>query len=191
MNNYIAFEINDFQKKLNGYNMLFNYRMTNLCVKAEPTALMPVTVNVANTEYNLEELAEEENRVKMCYAFLHSENLFHQELSMLNPNPKQFRSNHIFPTDLYAYVYHNDHGQEVLPLSEAVKMFAEKQAPIICIGSHQKDVDRTVQMIAMPQSEATADLLPKELVFVRFLVPVTEEEKEKIMDDLEHTYLSM
>ena len=136
------------------------------------------------TLFNLEELAEEENRVKMCYAFLHSENLFHQELSMLNPNPKQFRSNHIFPTDLYAYVYHNDHGQEVLPLSEAVKMFAEKQAPIIY-------VDRTVQMIAMPQSEATADLLPKELVFVRFLVPVTEEEKEKIMDDLEHTYLSM
>lgn len=58
MNNYIAFEINDFQKKLNGYNMLFNYRMTNLCVKAEPTALMPVTVNVANTEYNLEEVAD-------------------------------------------------------------------------------------------------------------------------------------
>ena len=143
------------------------------------------------TLFNLEELAEEENRVKMCYAFLRSENLFHQELSMLNPNPKQFRSDHVFPTDLYAYVYHNDHGQELLPLSDVEKMFAQKQAPIICIGSHQKDVDRTVQMIAMPQSEATADLFPKELVFVRFLVPVTEEEKEKIMDDLEHTYLSM
>ena len=58
MNNYIAFEINEFQRKLNGYNMLFNYRMTNLCVKAEPTALMPVTVLVANTEYNLEEVAD-------------------------------------------------------------------------------------------------------------------------------------
>jgi ribosome recycling factor len=58
MNNYIAFEITDFQKKLNGYNMLFNYRMTNLCVKAEATALMPVTVRVANTEYNLEEVAD-------------------------------------------------------------------------------------------------------------------------------------
>lgn len=58
MNNYIALEINEFQKKLNGYNMLFNYRMTNLCVKAEPTALMPVTVLVAGTEYNLEEVAD-------------------------------------------------------------------------------------------------------------------------------------
>ena len=58
MNNYIAFEINDFQKKLNGYNMLFNYRMSNLCVKVEPTALMPVTVILANAEYNLEEVAD-------------------------------------------------------------------------------------------------------------------------------------
>ena len=58
MTNYIALEINEFQKKLNGYNMLFNYRMTNLCVKAEPTALMPVTVLVAGTEYNLEEVAD-------------------------------------------------------------------------------------------------------------------------------------
>lgn len=57
MNNYISFETIDFAKKLKGYNMLFNYRMSNLCVKAEPTALMPVTVFVAGTEYNLEEVA--------------------------------------------------------------------------------------------------------------------------------------
>ena len=58
MNNYIAFEISEFQKKLNGYNMLFNYRMSHLCVKVEPTALMPVTVILANAEYNLEEVAD-------------------------------------------------------------------------------------------------------------------------------------
>jgi len=43
---------------MKGYNMLFNYRLSNLCVKAEPTALMPVTVLVADTEYNLEEVAD-------------------------------------------------------------------------------------------------------------------------------------
>lgn len=58
MNNYITFEITDLATKLKGYNMLFNYRMTNFCVKAEPTALMPVTVAVAGTEYNLEEVAD-------------------------------------------------------------------------------------------------------------------------------------
>lgn len=58
MNNYITFELSDLANKMKGYNMLFNYRMTNLCVKAEPTALMPVTVHVADTEYNLEEVAD-------------------------------------------------------------------------------------------------------------------------------------
>ena len=57
MNNYIALEIHDLANKLKGYNVLFNYRLSNLCVKAEPTALMPVTVLVADTEYNLEEVA--------------------------------------------------------------------------------------------------------------------------------------
>lgn len=57
MNNYITFELTDLAKKLKGYVMLFNYRLSNLCVKAEPTALMPVSVFVADTEYNLEEVA--------------------------------------------------------------------------------------------------------------------------------------
>ncbi len=57
MNNYITFELSDLAGKLKGYIMLFNYRLSNLCVKAEPTALMPVTVFVADAEYNLEEVA--------------------------------------------------------------------------------------------------------------------------------------
>jgi Ribosome recycling factor. len=57
MNNYITFELNDLTKKLKGYIMLFNYRLSNFCVKAEPTALMPVTVVLADAEYNLEEVA--------------------------------------------------------------------------------------------------------------------------------------
>ena len=58
MNNYITFELSDLSGKLKGYIMLFNYRLSNLCVKAEPTALMPVSVFVADTEYNLEEVAD-------------------------------------------------------------------------------------------------------------------------------------
>lgn len=57
MNNYITFELTDLAQKMKGYTMLFNYRMSNFCVKAEPTALMPVTVFLADTEYNLEEVA--------------------------------------------------------------------------------------------------------------------------------------
>ena len=58
MNAYIATQLQNFSKKARGYNMLFNYRLMNLCVKAEPAALMPVTVKYYGREYNLEEVAE-------------------------------------------------------------------------------------------------------------------------------------
>ena len=57
MNNFITFELTDLSKKMKGYNMLFNYRMSNFCVKAEPTALMPVPVTLGDQECNLEEVA--------------------------------------------------------------------------------------------------------------------------------------
>lgn len=57
MNNFITFELTDVANKMKGYNMLFNYRMSNFCVKAEPTALMPVTVTLGDQECNLEEVA--------------------------------------------------------------------------------------------------------------------------------------
>ena len=57
MNNFIAIELTEFQKKVNGYLMMFNYQLTNYCVKAEPTAMLPVTVVLSGTEYNFEEVA--------------------------------------------------------------------------------------------------------------------------------------
>ena len=58
MNTYINIQLQDFSQRIRGYNMLFNYRLMNLCVKAEPASLMPVTVEVMGREYNFEEVAE-------------------------------------------------------------------------------------------------------------------------------------
>ena len=58
MNALINIQVEDFSQKVRGYNMLFNYRLMNLCVKAEPAALIPVTVEFGNSEYNLEDVAE-------------------------------------------------------------------------------------------------------------------------------------
>lgn len=57
MNVYVRQEVQDFQDKMNGYLTLFNYRMMNFCVKADPVALLPVTVSFYDSEYNLEEVA--------------------------------------------------------------------------------------------------------------------------------------
>ena len=58
MNSYYYAQLKDFTEKARGYNMMFNYRMMNLCVKAEPGALAPVIVTVGGKDYNLEEVAQ-------------------------------------------------------------------------------------------------------------------------------------
>ena len=141
--------------------------------------------------FDLEELAEPKNRVKMCYAFMTAKHLFHQELAIMKPTPSQFAPGYVFPKDLYKYTHHNDSGEELLSLEELQKIAAEADAPITCIGSHLKEEDRTLQLIALPQSMATSELLPKELIVVRFLIPVPDDEKDRIMADLEKAYLAI
>ena len=58
MNNFLGIELSEFQKKMKAHIMLFNYRISNLCVKAEPTAMLPVTVSLEAMECNLEEVAD-------------------------------------------------------------------------------------------------------------------------------------
>lgn len=58
MNNYISIELTEFDSKMGGYLMLFNYRMCNHCVKAEPTAMLPVSVMLGGQDYDLEKVAD-------------------------------------------------------------------------------------------------------------------------------------
>ena len=151
-------------------------------------------LNQDNMELNLfdlEELSEPENRVKMCYAFMRSNKLFHQELAIFNPNPTQFLPNHVFPADLYIFSHHNESGDALLPLEKLQKIAADAATPVNCIGSHIEGEDRTLQLIALPQSMATSELLPKELIVVRFLSPVSDDEKERVMEELENAYLAI
>ncbi len=57
MNTYIMAEIDSAQKKMSGYIALMNYRFKNLCVKADPISLLPVTIYVDTDEYNMEDVA--------------------------------------------------------------------------------------------------------------------------------------
>lgn len=57
MNIYISGQIGELKDKLNAYSVLLNYRFSNLCVKAELGALMPVTV-ITEEEHNLEDVAK-------------------------------------------------------------------------------------------------------------------------------------
>lgn len=58
MNNFSASELKAFEKKLGSYHYLLTFRYSNLCVKADPMSLLPVTVTVGNMQRNIEEVAE-------------------------------------------------------------------------------------------------------------------------------------
>ena len=57
MNTLLIKHINDTQQKMGAYLSLLDLRYRNLCVKADPLALLSVTVNTGHEQLNLEEVA--------------------------------------------------------------------------------------------------------------------------------------
>ena len=58
MNVFITSQIESVEKKMAGYHALLSYRYSNLCVKADPTSLLSVTLVMGSTEKDIEEVAE-------------------------------------------------------------------------------------------------------------------------------------
>ena len=58
MNSFTTSEIKSFEKKLGGYQYLLTFRYSNLCVKADPISLLPVSITVGNREQNIEDVAQ-------------------------------------------------------------------------------------------------------------------------------------
>lgn len=50
--------INQMEQKLSGYYALLNYRYCNICIKASPLSLLPVTIEIDETEYIFEDVAK-------------------------------------------------------------------------------------------------------------------------------------
>ena len=49
---------NETKSKLNGYAMLFYFHLANICIKADPLALLSTTVEIDGAELNLEDVAD-------------------------------------------------------------------------------------------------------------------------------------
>ena len=58
MNNKTINELFDETKqKMNGHTMLFYFHLSNLCIKADPMALLSATIKIEGKELNLEDVA--------------------------------------------------------------------------------------------------------------------------------------
>ena len=58
MNTLVSTVLDNLEKQLAGYQYLLTYRYQNLCVKAEPAALLPVTININGEEQDIEQVAD-------------------------------------------------------------------------------------------------------------------------------------
>ena len=57
MNTLLIKHINDAQQKMSAYLTLLDLRYRNLCVKADPIALLPVTIDSGDKDLNIEDVA--------------------------------------------------------------------------------------------------------------------------------------
>lgn len=57
MKRALSNQYDQLYEKLKGYVAMMNFRYINLCIKADPVALIPVTVNVEGVEKPLEQVA--------------------------------------------------------------------------------------------------------------------------------------
>lgn len=58
MKRSVATQLDQLKNKLNGYVALLVYRYANLCIEANPIALLPVKVMIENEEKNMEDVAK-------------------------------------------------------------------------------------------------------------------------------------
>ncbi len=139
----------------------------------------------------LDELRHVENRVKMCYAFAKSPHFYNQELVIMNPLPSHYVPGFVAPRDAMLYNYEAAVEEAILSLEEFQELACNASAPIVCIGAHKPELDRSVQLFALPQDEIAHGLEPADLLIVRFLIPMSQAEESQILKNLKKAYYGL
>ena len=137
------------------------------------------------------ELQKAESRVRMCYAFAQSPYFYHQEITILNPQPSQFVLNMVAPADLYLYHYIAGAGEALRSEEEIRAIVCNTAAPIICIGSHTPDLDRSFQLLSLPPDEIVPGLEAADLLIVQILNSMSEEDEIEVVEHLRKAYYEL
>ena len=137
------------------------------------------------------ELQHVENRVKMCYSFVQSPLFYHQEITVINPQPFLLIPNMVAPADLYLYHYVAGAGEALRPEEEIRALARSAAAPIICIGSHTPDLDRSIQLLSLPPNEIVPGLEASDLLIVHILNSMSEMEELDVLDNLRKAYYEL
>lgn len=133
----------------------------------------------------------EENRVKMVYALLMSNDFFHKELVVVNPTPTQYHPDYVAPRDLAVYSYCADNADAVPVLEDLQRLMGEYQSPIICTASHDPEMDQSFQVVCLPDHNTSLDDRGLDLIFINFTQSLSIEAKKKIGSQLMCAYKTL
>lgn len=132
------------------------------------------------TYIDIDEMKDEWNRVKMCYAFLTSQMFFHQEIGI-------YKLNDSYTTILFEY--HTDYDHNLPVLEDLIEMVISENAYVVCTGSYSKIWDRTMQLIALPRQKNLENTAPSgKLMLVSFMQPFAPINQDVIIDELKKAY---
>ena len=131
----------------------------------------------------------EYGRIRLCWAFMNFQAFYHQEIAVLNPDPVEYDPDYLLPRDQYVLTHHVDLDGPAPQLEELLQLVQQYKTPMICIGSHTPQSDRTLQLICLPPDYMPAGQLPARMhLIVQYLIPLTESEREEIVNTLLQAY---
>lgn len=132
-----------------------------------------------------------EGRARLLFAFMICPAFYHQEISIYNPEPKNFTPAYLFPCDMFSFVHHVDHDGKLPSLKKFITIVKKADAPVSCIGSHDPHRDRTFQLICFPEKIGeAAGLSGEKLLAFRWLC-AQNKNTDEAESDLFDTFYSL
>ena len=159
--------IGEMESKLSGYAGLLNYRFMNLCVKAEPAALISITIEDEEGEMkNLEDLA---------HAMLAND--YQYEIIPMDPK-------HVFSICKGMYLSHPEFKQDIVTPDDENKLYYDQ--------TDEKHILFTVPEVNKDRYDVLMDGVKVKLATNLEGLPKDEiEEAKKKMEDSQQTYSNL
>lgn len=137
-------------------------------------------INAGDTKFTSITFSSEDEMNSFIFSFLHHKGLNKPEISVVNPSPKEYRKDFMFPADMYL----RKEAKEIMDASEheigrvIMGIFSDRKVPVINMigGMDARDVKRVCVMF-------TKDSLLARDLYISFSGGVTDEEAYAFLED--------
>lgn len=186
--------------KMNGYAMLLNFHLANLCIKADPMALLSATIIIEGNEMNLEDVATVSLADERTFAITPKEpdylfpvckaiKLEHPEFEMEEKTEKNEITNEEETVIYYTMPTVNEDRRDVCMDYIKVRYEAITAKMEVVFSSHTAKIVSKMVGTSAEQLDAVKEKLQEIYDWHMNLCKQFREEKEKEVEDAYQEYL--